>query len=388
MNMNQDYFYQFLEPLSKELAQLARELEISIYSSPRTMLTHARTFIEAILQRVMRTEGLGDDPYVPLKERIDLLSEKGYLTKETIDALHIVRMSGNRAAHDTRRFRFSEALLSWEAIHTVVQWYVEVYGPVDLSVPEYQDPVQETGDGFEIAELEVRLQGMEKLIRASLLQQEGKKTKESSPEATPAAPAVAVAPAPAPPSAGTPSPGLTAIRTITYKGKSLDVPYFLRDAFLLPQRFAKSERFLVKLGAEQEARLMSELPGDLEGMHLHVKRYTEKNDENLFEELKIFIEEEIARRKTMLSRPGELFLFYRDDDVVLTEELAKVPLTSTEFSGSPGLFRQLNRDQIEKVGQLPRELVILAKYENVGVGTIEKLFQQLKERQGAAVGMN
>ncbi len=369
---NNAYFYKFLEPLSKELAYLARELENSIYSSPRTMLTHARTFAEAILQQAMRVEEIYDTPLMTLKERIDLLSDKGYLTKEIIDALHFIRMSGNKAAHDTRKFRYSEALLSWEAIYTIVQWYIEVYGPVNLSMPEYQDPVPDSGNGFEIAELEVRLKNMENLIKASLNQQREGTAKEE------AAATVTVEEAPQ----EAELPGFTSIRTITYKGKSLEVPYFLRDAFLLPQRFEKSERFLVKLGAEQQARIMSELPRDLEDLHKHVKRYNEKNDENLFEELKIYIKEETARRKTMLNRPGELFLFYKEDYVIVTEELAKVPLTTDEFTGSPSLFRQLNQDQIETVGQLPRELVILAKYENVGIGTVEKLFEQLKERQG------
>jgi len=49
--------------------------------------------------------------------------------------------------------------------------------------------------------------------------------------------------------------------------------------------------------------------------------------------------------------------------------------------GSPNLLRHLNEDQIESVGLLPKELVILAKYENVGIGTVEKLFEQLKGKQ-------
>lgn len=65
----------------------------------------------------------------------------------------------------------------------------------------------------------------------------------------------------------------------------------------------------------------------------------------------------------------------------MTEELSKILLTSAEFTGIPSLLRQLNDDQIETVGQLPKELVILAKYENVGIGTVEKLFEQLKEKQ-------
>ena len=133
----------------------------------------------------------------------------------------------------------------------------------------------------------------------------------------------------------------------------------------------------------QQARIMSELPNILEGLHKHVKRYNEKNDENLFEELNIYIQEEKVRRKLALERPGELFFFYKSDYIIVTEQLSKVPLTTAEFTGNPSLFRQLNEDQIKTVGQLPRELVILAKYENVGIGTVEKLFEQLKAKQVA-----
>ncbi len=53
-------------------------------------------------------------------------------------------------------------------------------------------------------------------------------------------------------------------------------------------------------------------------------------------------------------------------------------MTELNFSGIPNLLRQLQEDQIERVGQLPKELVILAKYDRVGIGTVEKLFEQLK----------
>ena len=94
-----------------------------------------------------------------------------------------------------------------------------------------------------------------------------------------------------------------------------------------------------------------------------------------------FIEEEKTRRKLSLERPGELFFFFKEEHVVVTEELSKIPLIADEFSGIPSLLRQLNQDQIETVGQLSKELVILAKYDHVGIGTVEKLFNQLKEKQ-------
>ena len=368
MNTN-TYFYQFLEPISKELALLAKELENSIFSSPRTMLTHSRVFIENILQQVTKAEGMPEDPRTGLKERLDLLNDQGYLIPEIRDALHLVRRMGNQAAHDARMFRFSEALLSWEALYSIVKWYVEVYGPVDVTVPEYQDPSPQAEKTFDMSELEVRLKGLEDLLKNPPPQQAEAPAREEV--------AAAVA---APVVEAEETPGFTPIRTITYKGWTLEIPYFLRDAFLLPQRFDKSETFLIRLGAEQEARIMSELPGDLEGLHKNVKRYNEKNDEQFFEELGTFIEEEKVRRNLTLKRQGELFFFYKASHIVVTEELKKVPLTAEEFTGIPSLIRQLNEDQIYTVGQLPMELVILAKYANVGVGTVEKLFDQLKAK--------
>jgi len=366
----QSYFYKFIEPISKELAYVARELENSVFTGPRTMLTHARTFANAILENVMEQEKPHAQQHQSLKERIDILDENGLLTKEICDALHHVRISGNQAAHQVRQFRYSEALLSWEAIYTIVKWYIEVYGPVQMVVPEYQDPALNQKEPYDTAELEARLQNLEALLTASINQpKEGEAVHE---ETAATIPEIISMDEP---------PGFTTIRKITYKNRDLAIPYYLRDAFLLPQRFAKSETFLIRLGAEQQARIMSELPNNLEGLHKHVKRYNAGNDDTFFNELAVYIEEENVRRRLALAHPGELFLFYKAEHIVVTEELSRIPLNREAFDRIPSLLRQLNEDQIETVGQLPSELVILAKYENVGIGTVENLFEQLRRKQ-------
>lgn len=47
--MEQTHFYKFIEPFNEELAFVARDLEKSIYVSPRT-------FIETLLATVMQNE--------------------------------------------------------------------------------------------------------------------------------------------------------------------------------------------------------------------------------------------------------------------------------------------------------------------------------------------
>jgi len=293
-----------------------------------------------------------------------LLDEKGYLTPEIRDALHHVRRIGNQAAHDSRQFRYSESLLSWEATYNIVKWYVEVYGPVDMVVPDYIDPAPQAEQLYDSTELELRLKTLEELLKRTL---QGEKPTPEEVAVTTAEPKIP-----------TERPGFTTIRTLTYKGEQLEVPYFLRDAFLLPQRFDKSEIFLIRLGGVEQARLMSELPNNLAGLHEHIKRYNETNDENLFHELKTFIQEEKTRRQIKIERPGELFFFYQADHVVVTEKLANLPITTEEFTGFPSLIKQLNEQGYFTVGQLPSELATLAKYKNVGKSTLEKFFGQLK----------
>mgnify|MGYP001252643549 FL=1 len=106
-----NYFYQFLEPISTELARTLKELEGAIYNSPRSMLTHSRTLIEAIMEKVMVHENMDNEPYLTIIERINDLDEGGLLTDEVRNALHEIRKIGNIAAHDVRQFRFSESQL-------------------------------------------------------------------------------------------------------------------------------------------------------------------------------------------------------------------------------------------------------------------------------------
>lgn len=389
--MGNKFFYDFLEPVSMEFTRTLRELEGAIYNSPRSMLTHSRTFIEFLLEKVMIYENLHNERDLTLLERIKLLDEKGLLNDEVRNALHEVRKLGNQAAHDTRQFRFSESLTAWEHIYTIVKWFVEVYVSYDIQVPEYVDPMMRSDHMYGLEEMALRFKKIEELLKQSLERDQSKtadqrddrdgKNTDHPAEVRQNSDISNNRDYVAEVSTMDEEPGFTTIRTITYGDDSVDVPYFLRDAFLLPQRFPESERFLIRLGGEQEARIMSELPSSLEGFHKRVTRYNESHSETFFKELKDFIAEEIRRKKLMRSRPGELFLFYESDEIVVTEELGEVEINNDNFKGLPGLIEQLNADGIFKVRDLPKELLILGKYKGVGKGRVESFFNQLKEMQ-------
>lgn len=374
------YFYEFLENISEELAGTLYELEKSIYQSPRSMLTHSRTFIEVLLEKVMIHENMPNRSRMSTLERIHDLNEGGYLNDEVLHALHEVRKSGNTAAHDTRQFRFSESLKAWEHIHTIVKWFVEVYVTYKIDVPDYIDPIMKQEHFYDLEEMALRFHKIEELLKESLEREQPKdeigemkqipRKKEQTRKKGKLRTIILS-------EAMNETPGLIPVRTIRYGDETIDIPYFLRDAFLLPQRFEESERFLVRLGGEEQARIMSELPASLEGFHLRVTRYKESHSETFFKELKEFVAEEIRRKKLMQTRPGELFLFYKSNEIVVTEDLGHIDINKENFTGMPGLIDQLNNDGIYKVSDLPKELLILGKYKRVGKVTVENFFQQL-----------
>lgn len=364
------YFYQFLAPISKELALLARDLEYSVFTSPRMMLTHSRTFVEDIIHRVMKFEGISDQGCSGLIDRIQRLEAQDIFPKEIQEAVHTIRKSGNDAAHNTKAFRYSEALLSWEKLYDLVKWYMEVYESYDFVMPAYQEPTLDQMNKYDVQELEHRLKKWQDTVLKKVSEIAGKVEQPDANEDN---------------EDGIVTPGETVIRKISYKGESVDIPYFLRDAFLLPQRFENCERFMIALGGVEQARIMSELPANLEGISTHVKRYKEENEALMFQDLREFVEVEKRRRKITAERPGELFLFFRSEYIIMTEELAKTPLHENIFKGFPNFIRQMQEDGIERVGQLPQELLILAKYERVGTGTVQKLFAQIKELQTSSL---
>ncbi|WP_150284944.1 DUF4145 domain-containing protein [Rummeliibacillus sp. TYF-LIM-RU47] len=357
-NEADSYFYAFLEPISPKMAQLAKELENTIFNSPRMMLTHSRVLSEYILKQVIKIKKF-EEPADNLLDRINLLQHKGCLSEDICNALHHVRKMGNQAAHETRAFRFSEALLSWEALYKIIKWYVDTYGDAKFKVPLYQDPLPTNQNQSATEEIEDRLQSLEELLMSLKEREEGKEEEEEEVQGD----------------------ENRVIRAISYQGQQIDIPYFLRDIYLLPQRFPHAEKFLIRLGAEQQVRVMSELPSNLNDLKQHLKRNQEQNIENLFKDLKIFVEEEVERKRMQTENEGKLFLFFKDQCIVITDELSIIKLSNNEFRGIPQLIRQLNEDDICTVGQLPKELVILTKYDKVGKGTVEKLFNQLIEKQ-------
>ena len=338
---------EILYEINPSLAELTQDIEKLLFVSPRAAMQTTRTMAETLVRQVAQLEELDHSEFNFGELQIKLKNE-GIITPTTDNAIHFVRRQGNTASHDgTRKMLIREALTCWEYQHLILTWFIETYASPDIEVPEYIEPVPEKG----AAEGEYLIEHIEALMQRIV-------QKESMPEKVVTEQRVS--------------------RRIYYKDQFVEIPDFLRDAFLLPQRFPKSTTFLIRLNGEQQARIMSELPYQLEGMHQYVKRFKEANDECFFEELRLFVEEEQKRKILMEQYRGEVLLFLKSDFVILTEALGNVALTKDNFPGQTSLLNSLQEQGFLYVKDFPKELVLLGKYRNVGETALGNLFNQLK----------
>ncbi|UNT56485.1 DUF4145 domain-containing protein [Lysinibacillus capsici] len=338
---------EILYGINPRLAELTKDIEKLLFVSPRAAMQTTRTMAETLVRQVAQLEGLEHNEFNFGELQMKLKNE-GIVTPTTDNAIHFVRKQGNIASHDgTRKMLIREALTCWEYQHLILTWFIETYASPDIEVPEYIEPAPEKS----AADSEYLIEHIEALMQTFVQKEQMSENVVTEQKVS---------------------------RRIYYKDQFVEIPGFLRDAFLLPQRFPKSTTFLIRLNGEQQARIMSELPYQLEGMHQHVKRFKEANDECFFEELQVFVEEEQKRKMVMEKYRGEVLLFYKSDFVILTEALGNVALTKDNFPGQTSLLNSLQEQGFFHVKDFPKELVLLGKYRNVGETALANLFNQLK----------
>lgn len=347
-----------LSEINPYLAELTQDIEQLLFISPRGAMQIIRTMAETLVRQVAQLEKLPDQE-LSFGEVQATLKHEGILTPTTDNAIHFVRRQGNIASHDgTRKMLIREALTCWEYQHFILTWFIETYASADIDVPEYIEPSPITDK----SNPEDLITHIKKILEAYLTKKPVEKLVSSNSAVS---------------------------RKIYYKDEFIEIPGFLRDSFLLPQRFPQSATFLIRLNGEQQARILSELPNQLEGLYKHVKHFKETNDQCFFRELSLFVEEEYWRKTVIEQHAGEVLYFYQADFVILTEALGNIELTKQNFPGQTSLLNALHEQEFTHVKDLPKELVLLGKYRNVGEVALTNLFNQLKvlEQKFSEVGV-
>ena len=140
MNSNESYFLSFLENINPVAALNARKMEELIYEDPSSSIVKARLFAEAILNDVFKYEKIEATFLSSLYDKISYLTREGYIEREIQQSFDIIRLSGNKAAHDGKFNDITEAFKLHKEMYKIGVWFYEVYSLEQLKVPLYDIP--------------------------------------------------------------------------------------------------------------------------------------------------------------------------------------------------------------------------------------------------------
>ncbi|WP_317966717.1 sigma factor-like helix-turn-helix DNA-binding protein [Paenibacillus sp. CCS19] len=166
--------FEFLHAINEHLAQLAEQSEQEIWSNPRAALIEGRLFGEQLASLISHTEKVEPVYAIRQIDRIHLLARKDIISDVIRSSFEWLRMNGNTAAHDAKEVLPELALAAHRQIFMLAAWYAEAYGPLELTIPEYQLPMpvdsakdQESLDHKQVSQEEIS-ERLEKLLQAQL----------------------------------------------------------------------------------------------------------------------------------------------------------------------------------------------------------------------------
>lgn len=165
MKTNFSYFTNDWE-LFKNLGESAEQ---SVYRDPNAAIVKIRSLAEKMTDAIFKLESI--DPW-GLKnqvEKINTLQNKDVLPDELVDIFHMIRKTGNKAAHDGSYGSASEAIDMLRMVYYISCWFMEVYVSYDFHSPKFMIPIDNEKEQAErIRILEQQLQEQEKRFKEQL----------------------------------------------------------------------------------------------------------------------------------------------------------------------------------------------------------------------------
>lgn len=127
--------FQFLYSHWPQLYSKLKTAEERIYSEPLSAASYSRLVLEETIHLIFDLEHI-DKPFN--KELVNLMNDesiKGVIPFQIREGLHIVRKTGNNAAHYGSRVTSSDALISIKYLYTYLKWFALNYSNEVPSLP-------------------------------------------------------------------------------------------------------------------------------------------------------------------------------------------------------------------------------------------------------------
>lgn len=156
--------FQFLRPHGDLLFRLAALAEHYFRTDPNTCIFKLRQFAELLAQDVAARSGLLASPEITQAALLGELGRAGAAPRRALDLFHLLRRSGNEAAHEGRD-DFATALTGLKVARELAAWFVRSYGGDPTLAPGPFTPPPPPADPT--AELRIELERLRAEAEAS-----------------------------------------------------------------------------------------------------------------------------------------------------------------------------------------------------------------------------
>lgn len=147
--------FDFLDSAYPKLASIGILAERNTYRDPSTSLVKLRLLSERITEFILNFEQIKEFDNEDQYHRIRILEKEGIIPREVCDAMHIIRKSGNGAAHNGKGTPQEVKFVLRQAVK-LVKWFCTMYEDMDIP-KEFVEPQKCENDAERIKALEEEL---------------------------------------------------------------------------------------------------------------------------------------------------------------------------------------------------------------------------------------
>lgn len=145
--------FEFLKANFPSLENLGTLAETYLYTNPSTAIMKLGILCESMIELIYQYDEIQPPYDNTAVRRIDVLAREGFLPREVVDILHLVRKARNKAAHehwgssaDVERFL--------PMVHSLAWWFEATYGCPNVQVSDYVLPAKQAAPFKQPVELE------------------------------------------------------------------------------------------------------------------------------------------------------------------------------------------------------------------------------------------
>jgi len=131
--------FEILRDKWPELASLGGFAELYSYTDPSSALVKLRTFVESFVDQIYRFYGLPTPYYSSLNDLLSNHAFKAAVPTVIVNTLHIIRKSGNKAAHGADVTQY-EALRLVKDAYNLSRWFYVFTGGSQEDCNDFQEP--------------------------------------------------------------------------------------------------------------------------------------------------------------------------------------------------------------------------------------------------------